>query len=86
MCKVDIEKAYNHTSYFILIGSFKVDEIRGEMDWLDKIVHLNNKVFILVEGKPTGFLQNTRGLYMIATEAFSCLLKKAAHRGYLSRW
>ena len=23
---------------------------------------------------------------MIATEAFSCLLKKAAHRGYLSRW
>ena len=63
---------------------------------MDKLAHLNNKIFYSYQWNPNWFVSKhkefeTKGrlspyLFVIAREAFSCLLKKVENGGYLSRW
>ena len=61
------------------------------MDKLDKICISTTRFSILVNGTPMGFIHNTRGLrqgnpllpylFVIGTEALSCLINRAVGGG-----
>ena len=94
VCKLDIEKAYDHLSWEFL---FQVLERMGFgklwVSWLKWCVSTTS-FSILVNGSLTGFFQNSRGLrqgdpfspylFVIGMEAFSRLLNRAVDGNYLS--
>ena len=95
VCKLDIEKAYDHISWELL---FQVLERMGFgrcwVSWMKWCV-FTASFSILVNGSPTGFFGNSRGLrqgdplspylFVIGMKAFSRLLKRAVEGNYLSR-
>ena len=94
VCKLDIEKAYDHLSWEFL---FQVLERMGFgklwVSWLKWCVSTTS-FSILVNGSPAGFFQNSRGLrqgdpfspylFVIGMATFSRLLNRAVDGNYLS--
>ena len=96
LCKLDIEKAYDHVNCKFLFPVLRNMGF-GEkwIKWVEWCIS-NVKFYVLVNGSPLGFFQSSRGLkqgdlispylFVIAMEVFSCLLKRAISGGYLSGW
>ncbi|WKA08526.1 hypothetical protein VitviT2T_026242 [Vitis vinifera] len=96
LCKLDIEKAYDHVSWSFLLAVLKEMGF-GErwIKWIDWCIS-TVKFSLLVNGSPSGFFQSTRGLrqgdplspylFVIAMEVFSSMMRRAISGGYLAGW
>ncbi|KAJ9681633.1 hypothetical protein PVL29_017839 [Vitis rotundifolia] len=96
LCKLDIEKAYDHVSWKFLLAVLKKMGF-GErwLKWIEWCIS-TVKFSVLINGSPSGFFQSSRGLrqgdplspylFVIAMEVFSCLLRRAIDGGFLSGW
>ena len=91
LCKLDIEKAYDHVNWSFL---FWLMEMMGfGAKWISWIQWCIGTVSfsVLINGTSSGFFKSSRGLrqgdplspylFMIVMEAFSCLLKRAKEEG-----
>ena len=94
VCKLDIEKAYDHLSWEFL--SQVLDKMgfgKRWVSWMNWCISTAS-FSILVNGSPTGFFQNSRGLrqgdplspylFVIGMEALSRMMKRAVDGNYLS--
>ncbi|KAL6323746.1 hypothetical protein AAG906_002214 [Vitis piasezkii] len=96
LCKLDIEKTYDHISWSFLLAVLKKMGF-GErwIKWIDWCIS-TVKFSVLINGSPSGFFQSSRGLrqgdplspylFVIATEVFSIMLRRAISGDYLSGW
>ncbi|RVW95287.1 Transposon TX1 uncharacterized 149 kDa protein [Vitis vinifera] len=94
LCKLDIEKAYDNVDWtFILTVMQKMGFGDKWIRWIKWCISIAS-FSVLVNGTPTGFFQNSKGLrqgdplspylFVIAMEVFSAFLKRAVEGGYLS--
>ena len=94
LCKLDIEKAYNHISWNFL---FTVLQQMGfGIKWISwiKWCITTASFSVLVNGSPGGFFRSSRGLRQgdpifpifvcLGMEVFSILVEKASTKGFLS--
>ena len=96
LCKLDIEKVYDHVSWSFLLAVLKKMGF-GErwIKWIDWCIS-TVKFSVLINGSPSGFFKSSRGLrqgaplssylFVIATEVFSIMLRRAISGDYLSGW
>jgi len=94
LCKLDLEKAYDHVNWDFLIYMLQRCGF-GERwrEWI-KFCFSTVKFFILVNGVPFGFFQSSRGirqsdplsplLFVVVMEAFSRMLNAFMLQGLLS--
>ncbi|RVW74115.1 Transposon TX1 uncharacterized 149 kDa protein [Vitis vinifera] len=94
LCKLDIEKTYDHVSWSFLLAVLKKMGF-GErwIKWIDWRIS-TVKFSVLINGSPSGFFQSSRGLrqgdplspylFVIAMEVFSSMLRRAISGGFLS--
>ena len=94
LCKLDIEKAYDHVDWSFLLA------VLGKMGfgerWCSWIKWCLSTVrfSVLVNGSPMCFFQSSRGLrqgdpplpylFVVVMEAFSCLMKRVVAGGFLT--
>ena len=95
LCKLDIEKTYDHVNWKFLFAVLRKMGF-GEkwIKWIKWCISIV-KFSILVNGS-FGFFQSSRGLrqgdplspyfFVIAMEVFSCPLRRAINGGYSSGW
>ncbi|RVW49339.1 LINE-1 reverse transcriptase-like [Vitis vinifera] len=96
MCKLDIEKAFDHVGWKFLLTVLK--QMGFGQRWIMWIEWCISTVrySVLINGSPSGFFQSSRGLrqgdplspylFVIAMEVFSCLMRRAISGGFLSGW
>ena len=88
LCKLDIEKAYNHINWnFLLLVMQKNEKLASWINWCISTATFS----VLVNGSPTGFFHSTKGLrqrdllspylFVIEIKTLSCLINKAASGG-----
>ncbi|RVW94823.1 DEAD-box ATP-dependent RNA helicase 39 [Vitis vinifera] len=92
MCKLDIEKAYDHVDWKFLLAVLKQMGL-GErwIKWIEWCIS-TVRYSVLINGSPSGFFQSSRGLrqgdplspylFVIAMEVFSCLMRRAISGGF----
>ena len=94
LCKLDIEKAYDHLYWNFLLLVLQImgfgEKWTGWISWCISTTTFS----ILINGTPTGFFNNSRGLrqgaplspylFVIGMEALSRLILRAVRRGFLS--
>ena len=92
LCKLDIEKAYNHVDWLFLLAVLENMGF-GErwcrwIKWCLSTIRLS----VMVNGSSTGFFHSSRGLrqgdplspylFVVVMETFSCMLKRAVSGGF----
>ena len=94
LCKLDIEKAYDHVSWKFLLAVLKKMGF-GErwIKWIEWCIS-TVRFSILINGSLSSFFQSSRDsrrgdpqspyLFVIVMEVFSCLLRRAIGGGFLS--
>ena len=94
LCKLDIEKAYDHIGWSFLMAVLKKMGF-GErwIKWIEWFIS-TVKFSVLINGSPSSFFQSSRRLrqgdllspylFVITMEVFSCLLRRAISGGCLS--
>ena len=96
LCKLDIEKAYDHVDWsFLLTIMQKMGFGEKWVGWIKWCISTAS-FSMLVNDTFTGFFQSSRDLrqgdplstylFVIAMEVFSCLLKRAVDGGFLPGW
>ena len=96
LCKLDMEKAYDHVSWkFLLVVVKKMGFGERRIKWIEWCIS-TVRFSVLINGSPSGFFQSSRGLrqgdpispylFVITMEVFSCLLRRAISGGFLSGW
>ena len=96
LCKLNIEKAYDHVSWkFLLVVLKKMGFEERWLKWIE-LCSSTVKFSVLINSSPSGFFQSSRGLrqgdplspylFVIAMEVFSCLLRRVINGGFLSGW
>ena len=94
LCKLDLEKAYDHINWdFLLTVMQKMgfgEKWAGLISWCISTASFS----VLINGLPTGFFQSTRGLrqgdplspylFVLGMEALSCLINRAVRGGFLT--
>ena len=94
LCKLDIEKAYDHINWDFLFQILeKMGFGRKCISWIKWCISMTT-FSVLFNGFPTGFFRSSRGLrqgdplspyhFMIGMEALSGLLKRAVEDNFLS--
>ena len=96
LCKLNIEKAYDHVSWkFLLVVLKKMGFEERWLKWIELYIS-TVKFSVLINSSPSGFFRSSRGLrqgdplspylFVIAMEVFSCLLRRVINGGFLSGW
>uniref|UniRef100_A0A2N9IC54 Reverse transcriptase domain-containing protein n=1 Tax=Fagus sylvatica TaxID=28930 RepID=A0A2N9IC54_FAGSY len=96
LCKLDLEKAYDHVNWGFLIYMLRRCGFnRRWRQWIYMCIS-TTRFSILVNGTPCGFFASSRGLrqgdplslllFLIVIEALSRLLARAHDGGYISRF
>ncbi|RVW46613.1 Transposon TX1 uncharacterized 149 kDa protein [Vitis vinifera] len=96
MCKLDIEKTYDHVDWkFLLVVLKQMGFGERWIKWIEWCIS-TVRYSVLINDSPSGFFQSSRGLrqgdplspylFVIAMEVFSCLMRRAISRGFLSGW
>ena len=94
LCKLDLEKAYDHVDWsFLLSVLTKMGFGERWIKWISWCIS-STRFFVMINGSPCGFFQSSRGLrqgdplspylFVIVMEAFSQLMKQAVDGGFLS--
>uniref|UniRef100_A0A2N9GCH1 Reverse transcriptase domain-containing protein n=1 Tax=Fagus sylvatica TaxID=28930 RepID=A0A2N9GCH1_FAGSY len=94
LCKLDVEKAYDHVNWDFLI--YLLQRCGFPLRWRNWIRFCITTVrfSILINGSPSGFFESSRGLrqgdslspllFVVVMEALSRLMDRAVHGGYFS--
>lgn len=61
MFKLDINKAYDHVNWELLLKVFRSLGL-GKVEKMGKMVWLNASVFKLINGSPLGYFKKSKGL------------------------
>ncbi|RVW65596.1 putative ribonuclease H protein [Vitis vinifera] len=94
LCKLDLEKAYDRINWDFLLSVMKKmgfgEKWAGWIRWCLSTASFS----VLINGSPTGFFRNTRGLrqgdplspylFVLGMEALTSLINRAVRGGYLS--
>ena len=94
LCKLDLEKAYDHINWAFLLSVLQKmgfgEKWAGWIRWCISTASFS----VLVNGSPTGFFRNTRGLrqgdplspylFVLGMETLSSLINRALRGGFLS--
>nr|CAN74005.1 hypothetical protein VITISV_006236 [Vitis vinifera] len=94
LCKLDLEKAYDHINWdFLLTVLQKMGFGEKWADWIRWCISTAS-FSVLINGPPTGFFRSTRGLrqgdplspylFVLGIEALSSLINKALREGFLT--
>ena len=94
LCKLDIEKAYDHLNWSFLLRVLKKMGFGGKwVRWIEWCISTTS-FSMLINGSPTGFFKSSRVLmqgdplslylFVLGMEAFSILIDKATSKGFLS--
>ncbi|RVX03908.1 putative ribonuclease H protein [Vitis vinifera] len=96
LCKLDIEKAYDHVNWSFLFWLMEMMGFGAKwISWIQWCIGTVN-FSVLINGTSSGFFKSSRGLrqgdplspylFVIVMEDLSCLLKRAKEGGFLSGW
>ena len=94
LCKLDLEKAYNHINWdFLMSVMQKMGFGEKWASWIRWCISTAS-FSVLINGSPAGFFQSTRGLrqrdpispylFVLGMEALSCLINRAVRGGFLT--
>ena len=91
LCKLDIEKAYDHVNWGFLLAV--LEKMGFGQRWISWCISTPS-FLIIVNGTPLGFFQSSRGLrqedclspylFVLAMEALSCLIGRTREGGFLT--
>ena len=94
LCKLDIEKAYDHIRWDFILQT--LERMGFEPKWIRWINWCIStaSLSVMFNGSPTGFFRSSRGLrqgdplspylFVIGMEVLSCLLKRAVEGNFIS--
>ena len=93
VCKLDIEKAYDHIRWDFLLQILKRMGFDSKwISWINRCISTTS-FSVLFNGSHTGFFWSSRGLrqedllspyvFVIGMEAVSCLLKRAVEGNFI---